>query len=147
LKDGSVDVIISMRQAVTSNELAIIVEPMCWLMARDGLVGPSDEIPLAVLDPPCGFRDAALQALEKLDKPYRLSATSPSLSGVRAAVRAGIAVTVRTARWMGRDIVEAPTHLRLPTLPNAEFSIRVRQGSDDATFRLADVLAEGLAVN
>ena len=144
LKEGRVDVLISMRQAATPDELAFIVEPMCWLMARDGLVGPSDEIPLAVLDPPCGFRDAALQALEKLGKPYRLAATSPSLSGLRAAVRAGIAVTARTARWMGPEIVEVPPHLRLPQLPKAEFSIRVRQGSDEATLRLANVLAEGL---
>jgi DNA-binding transcriptional LysR family regulator len=144
LKEGRVDVLISMRQAATPDELAFIVEPMCWLMARDGLVGPSDEIPLAVLDPPCGFRDAALQALEKLGKPYRLAATSHSLSGLRAAVRAGIAVTARTARWTGPDIVEAPPHLRLPRLPKAEFSIRVRQGSDEATLRLANVLAEGL---
>jgi DNA-binding transcriptional LysR family regulator len=133
-----------MRQAAVTDELAIIVEPMCWLMARDGLVGPSDEIPLAVLDPPCGFRDAALLALEKLGKPYRLAATSASLSGLQAAVRAGIAVTARTARWMGPDIVKAPPHLRLPKLPKAEFSIRVRQGSDAATHRLANILVEGL---
>jgi DNA-binding transcriptional LysR family regulator len=144
LKDGHVDLLVSMRQAAAPDELAVIVEPMCWLMARDGLVGPSDELPLALLDPPCGFRDAALRALEKLGKPYRLAATSPSLSGLRAAVRAGIAVTTRTARWMGPDIVEAPAHLRLPKLPKAEFSIRVRQGSDQPTLRLANVLAEGL---
>ncbi len=147
LKDGRVDVLISMRQAATSNELAIIVEPMCWLIARDGLVGPSDEIPLAVLDPPCGFRDAGLLALEKLSRPYRLAATSTSLSGLRAAVRAGIAVTVRTARWMGPDIVEAPKYLRLPMLPKAEFSVRVRDGSDAAALQLANVLAEGLGAN
>lgn len=144
LKDGRVDVSILMRQSDGPGELAIIVEPMCWLIARDGLVGPSDEIPLAVLDPPCGFRDAALQALEKLGKPYRLAATSASLAGLRAAVRAGIAITARTARWMGPDIIEAPSPLRLPKLPKAEFSIRLRQGSGEAALRLANILAEGL---
>jgi len=144
LRDGRVGVTISLRHAATPDELAVIVEPMCWFMAADGLVGPFDEAPLAVLDPPCGFRDAALQALEKMGKPYCLAATSPSLSGLRAAVRAGIAITVRTARWMGPDIIEAPPYMRLPKLPKAEFSLRVRQGGDEATLRLANILAEGL---
>jgi DNA-binding transcriptional LysR family regulator len=144
LRDGHIGLTLSMRQAAVADELAVIVEPMRWLMAREGLVGSMDEMPLAVLDPPCGFRDAAIQSLEKLGKPYRLAATSPSLSGLRAAVRAGIAVTTRTARWMGPDIIEAPPHMRLPKLPNAEFSLRVRQGCDEHTLRLATVLAEGL---
>lgn len=144
LRDGQIDVLISMRHGATLHELAVIVEPMIWLIARDGLVGPSEEIPLAVLDQPCGFRDAALRALDKQGRFYRMAATSSSLSGVRAAVRAGIAVTVRTARWMGPDMVLAPKHLRLPALPKAEFSIKVRDGSDVAAFQLANVFINGL---
>jgi len=143
-QDGRVGITISMRQAATPEEIAVIVEPMCWLMARDGLIGPTDDTPLAVLDPPCGFRDAALHALEKLGKPYRLAATSPSLSGLRAAVRSGIAVTARTARWIGHDVVEVPPRMHLPKLPIAEFSIRVRAASDQATLTLASLLVEGL---
>jgi DNA-binding transcriptional LysR family regulator len=143
-KDGGVDVLILMRQATAASEVGVLTEPMCWLMARDGLVGPSEEIPLAVLDPPCGFRDAALRALDEIGRPYRLAATSPSLSGLRAAVRAGIAITARTARWTGPDIVLAPPHMRLPKLPKAEFSIRVRLGGDEAAHRLAEIIAEGL---
>jgi len=104
-------------------------------------------VPLAVLDPPCGFRDAALRALEKSGHSYRLAATSASLAGLRAAVRAGIALTARTARWKGLDIVIAPSNLQLPKLPKAEFSIRVHSQSSDAARRLADILAQGLGAN
>jgi DNA-binding transcriptional LysR family regulator len=124
--------------------LAVFVEPMCWLWARDGLVGPSDEVPLALLDAPCGFRDAALQAIEKLGRPYRIAATSPSLAGLRAAVRAGLAITARTARWKNADIVDVPAYLQLPELPKAEFSITTRRGSEGTVLRLAGVLADGL---
>ena len=41
--------------------------------------------------------------------------------------------------WDGACRERRPEH--------AEFSIRVRQGSDDAALRLASVLAEGLAAN
>jgi DNA-binding transcriptional LysR family regulator len=144
LREGRIDISISMRQLVAANELAAIAEPMCWLMARDGLVGPTDEIPLAVLDPPCGFRDAALRSLENIGKPYRLAATSHSLSGLRAAVRAGIAITARTARWLGPDIIEAAPQLRLPKLPKAEFSIGVRAEPSPIAMQLANILIDGL---
>jgi DNA-binding transcriptional LysR family regulator len=144
LRDGQVDIVIAMRQASTADEFAVFVEPMCWLWSRDGLVGPSDVIPLALLDAPCGFRDAALQAVDKLGRPYRLAATSPSLSGLRAAVRAGLAITVRTARWTCAEIIDVPAHLQLPELPKAEFSITTRRACDGAVLRLAGVLADGL---
>jgi DNA-binding transcriptional LysR family regulator len=144
LRDGGIDISIAMRRPMAAEELEIIVEPMCWLMARQGLVGPIDEMPLAVLDPPCGFRDAALQSLENIGRPYRLAATSPSLSGLRAAVRAGIAITVRTRRWLGSDIIEAPPIFRLPTLPKAEFSITVRKDCPPTVKQLADILTRGM---
>jgi DNA-binding transcriptional LysR family regulator len=145
LERERIDVVVSMRADARPNELAIIVEPMCWLIARDGLVGAPLEIPLAVLDPPCGFRDAALKAIEGTNRPYRLAASSPSLSGVLAAVRAGIAITARTARWTGPEIIKAPADMHLPNLPKAEFAIRARQGCGEAASRLADVLKQGLA--
>ncbi|WP_294541321.1 LysR substrate-binding domain-containing protein [uncultured Rhodoblastus sp.] len=145
LGDGGVDIAVAMRRPLASGEMAVIVEPMYWLMARQGLVVPTDEMPLAVLDPPCGFRDAALQSLENIGRPYRLAATSPSLSGLRAAVRAGIAVTARTRRWLGPDMMEATAQLRLPNLPKAEFSINLRAGGDRSAAQLAAILAEGLA--
>ena len=147
LTGGHVDVVIAMRQPGSAGEIGVIIEPMCWLTARDGLAGRFDEVPLAVLDPPCGFRDAALRALEKSGRPYRLAAASTSLAGLRVAVRAGIALTARTARWKGPDIVVAPQTLRLPKLPKAEFSIRIHQQASNAALRLADILAEGLGAN
>lgn len=144
LKHGDVDLLIAMRETARSDEIAIVREKMCWLGAREGLVGRTDQLPLAVLDPPCGFRDAAIRALEKNNRPFRIAATSASLSGLRAAVRAGLAVTVRTARWTGPDIVQAPRRMRLPSLPSAEFAIRVRDGASDAARTLANALAEGL---
>jgi DNA-binding transcriptional LysR family regulator len=57
----------------------------------------------------------------------------------------GAAADGRVAVGMTQDFADkAPQHLRLPKLPKAEFSIRVRQGSDEATLRLANVFAEGL---
>src|SRR5262249_60128340 len=87
-------------------------EPMIWRGAARGLAVAEPELPLALLDPPCGFRTAAISALEKAHRPYRIAATSATLSGLRAAVRGGIAITLRTARWIGEDVVEGPSTFR-----------------------------------
>lgn len=81
MRREEVDVTVTMH-AAKLDALATFVEPMCWIVSRNGLVGPTDELPIAVLDAPCGFRDAAISALERAGRRYRLAATSPSLSGL-----------------------------------------------------------------
>lgn len=126
LDEGAADVVLAMRTGTPSNEVGILSEPMLWLGAADGLATASAELPLAVLDPPCGFRTAAIAALDAAAHSYRIAATSASLSGLRAAVRAGIAVTLRTARWTEPGIVDVSSEMDLPSAPDANFSIRLR---------------------
>lgn len=138
-----IDVLVAVRRAVEQDEMAVIRAPMCWLAAGGKPIEITrEELPLALLDPPCSFRDAALKALDAAGRPYRIAATSASLAGILAAVRAGIALTVRTARWAGPGIAPAPRALALPRLPEAEFSIRVREDAGEAAQRLATVIAE-----
>lgn len=145
LKEGRIDISVAMRGNNGGEEHTVFSESICWLWAAEGLAVPIEELPLALLDAPCGFRDAALNALECAGRAYRIAATSTSLSGIRAAVRGGIAVTARTARWQGQDVVEVPSQLRLPTLPEAEFAITTRTGSENTVLRLAEILAKGYA--
>jgi hypothetical protein len=117
---------------------------MVWLVSETGLATNSREVPLALLDPPCGFRSAAIAALDSARRPYRIAASSGSLSGLAAAVRGGIAFTVRTPRLIGGGIIEAPAALELPVLPAAEFSIRQGRNADQATKSLAELISDGL---
>ena len=74
-------------------------EPAAWLAAPDFARPASGEPwPLALFDAPCVFRAAALRALDARRIPWRIAYASPSLTGIRAAVRAGVAVTARLAR-------------------------------------------------
>ena len=121
------------------NEVGILREPMLWLCAADGLVAAPPELPLALLDTPCGFRTAAITALDVAQRPYKLVTTSALLSGLVAAVSVGVAVTLRTAGWGERGGVDVSSELDLPTVPDAVFSIRLRHDADIAT-DLADLL-------
>ena len=109
LDAAQVDLVLAVRGAARAGEVAVLREPMLWLAARGGLAVPAEpELPLAVLDPPCGFRDAAIAALGRAGRPHRIAATSPSLAGLRAALRAGLAVTARTARFADAEPGPAP---------------------------------------
>ncbi|PSS60373.1 LysR family transcriptional regulator [Ensifer sp. NM-2] len=142
---GAVDVMIVMRQSAASDEVAVLREPMVWLSASPEVLPVDEQLPLAVLDPPCGFRSAAIDALEGSGRPYRIAATSPSLSGLRAAVRASIALTARTERFVGEGVAIAPERLALPALPDAEFSLRLKASAEKAATTLASLLVDGLS--
>lgn len=144
LDDEAIDVLLAMRGTPTADEIGILSEPMHWLSPRDGLAAPAPEIPLALLDPPCGFRSAALAALDKSGRQYRIAATSATLAGLRAAVAGGLAVTLRTSRMIGGDIVAAPASLALPEMFPAEFSLRARRAAGPAAIALAELIAAAL---
>jgi DNA-binding transcriptional LysR family regulator len=143
-EEGATDILIVMRQAAEPDEIGVLREPMLWLGADAGLAAETADMPLALLDPPCGFRAAAIAALDGAGRPYRIAATSPSLSGLRAAVRAGIAVTVRTARWLEDGIADVGKRHALPAIGAAEFTIRRRANASAPTADLALLVRDGL---
>lgn len=147
LTEGQLDVLVAMRLAPEADEVATFREPMLWLAADQGLATSGPELPLALLDAPCHFRDAALAALDAARRPYRLAITSASLAGLFAAVRGGVAVTLRTARWVGPGLALAPAALSLPKAAEAEFSLRLRRAGGEPAATLADMLRVRLEVD
>jgi len=142
-EQGAIDIAITMRTD-GAEDAPMLQEPMIWLSAPDIAIGRDDEVPLALLDPPCGFRNAIIAALDTARRRYRIAATSASLSGLRAAVRSGIAITARTAHSIESGIQRAPKRLALPALPHAKFSLRLRRDANAAAKHLTSLLADGL---
>ncbi|MFL9825287.1 LysR substrate-binding domain-containing protein [Rhodoplanes sp. SY1] len=142
---GAIDVMVAMRGDPTADEVGVIREPMIWLAAAGGLATAPEAVPLALLDPPCGFRAAALAALDRAGRPYRIAATSQSLAGLAAAVAAGLAVTLRTARFTDGGIGPADPALGLPDAGEAVFSVRLRPDAAPAAVDLAALMHETLA--
>jgi DNA-binding transcriptional LysR family regulator len=143
-EEGEVDVLVAMGMAPSADEVGIIREPMVWIVSAEGLAVGADELPLALLDAPCGFRSAALSALDQARRPYRIAATSQSLSGLRPAVAAGVAVTLRTPRWIGPGLAEAGPSLELPAVGEASFSVRVRPEARPTAHSLGRLIYEQL---
>jgi DNA-binding transcriptional LysR family regulator len=116
---------------------AIKTAPMIWL--GDATLAEQDVLPLAVLEPPCRFRDAALSALEASGRRYRIVLETPSLSALRAAVDSDLGVTCRTDIVLKRAI-EPDQAESLPTLPQVAYVRHTRAGPHPTVSRLADVI-------
>ncbi|MET0375806.1 MAG: LysR substrate-binding domain-containing protein, partial [Rhizorhabdus sp.] len=124
--------------AASDDPSGIRVAPMSWY--GDAALATQEVIPLAVLEKPCRFREAAIASLEAAGRPYRLAVESPNLSTLRAAVEAGLGITCRTHLFLRAG--ELPSIETLPALPNVACII-AQTAQDDATkARLAELAAE-----
>jgi DNA-binding transcriptional LysR family regulator len=145
LASGALDLTITARSGTEPDEVIAWDEPTLWLMGASGLAAASPvEVPLALLDPPCGFRTAALAALDRASRPYRIAAGSQSLSGLIAALKASLAVTLRTRRSLTDDLAEASPALSLPVTEPITFALRMRKGATPVARVLSELMAERL---
>ncbi|MBO9546306.1 MAG: LysR family transcriptional regulator [Caulobacter sp.] len=134
LEADRLDVVLCMGAA--DDPRAARVVPMVW--HGDSSLAETEVLPIAILESPCRFRDAALAALERDGRPYRVALETPSLSALRAAVQAGLAVTCRTSLFLPE---RAPlTTNRLPSLPEVAYVQRTNDTPHASIAKLAQLI-------
>lgn len=114
---------------------AVRTAPIRWL-GNESLV-EQEVLPLAVLERPCRFRDAALAALEQAGRPYRIVLETPSLAALRAAVNSGLGLTCRTTHFMDAAIGSEDA---LPALPQVAYVRYIRSNPHPTILRLSDLI-------
>jgi DNA-binding transcriptional LysR family regulator len=130
VRAGRLDIALAFSEAGRSRAGDLLASmPMFWFGREDAaevVRGYQDGLPLVLFNHPCLFRQAALQALDAAAVRWRLSLTTPSLSGLWAAVRFGLGVTVRTMHGIPDGIQRLDSGL--PRLPALE--LRILTGTD-----------------
>jgi DNA-binding transcriptional LysR family regulator len=116
---------------------ALRTAPMRWL--GDPVLADMDVLPLAVLEVPCRFRDAAFTALEAAGRRFRIVLETPSLSALRAAVESELCITCRTDIFMKRTIAPARAP-SLPPLPHVAFTRHTRTEPHPTLIRLSEMI-------
>ena len=101
---------------------------------------PSKKLPLALYRDHSVSRDAALIALRDSELVWQIVYTSPSLTGVRAAALAGLAITPLPASAIIAGLRVLGVESGLPLLPDLEFAIFERKRPDAAAAALTAVL-------
>jgi DNA-binding transcriptional LysR family regulator len=133
LERRQLDVILGF--AGSNDPHAITRAEMKWYGNPD--LARKNVLPLAVIEQPCRFREAAIRTLENADIPYRIAVETPNLSTLKAAVHAGLAVTCRTHLFL-RDI-EPLEGSHLPPLPHVACIVETAEGLDASAGRLAEL--------
>jgi len=120
-------------------------QKVVWFAARDFKLDLRQPVPLVLLEAPCIFRSLALEALDRHDIPWRIAYSTSSLSGLRAAVKAGLGITPRTASVRDRDLHHISHSRRLPALGRLSLALYgAKMPGSPAVVRLADLVRERL---
>jgi len=140
LNAGRLDVVFAKRPLGTAKGRLVWREPLVWAAADTFDLIPGAAVPLALYRERSVSREAALAALQDGELTWEIVYTSPSLTGVRAAALAGLAITPLPASAViaGLRILDAEEGL--PRLPDLEFAIYEKARSDKAAVALAAVL-------
>jgi len=104
--------------------------PVVWIGQRDFTRHADEPLPLVMLEQPCLFRRRGLAALDAAGLSWRLAFTSPSLSGLWAAVAAGLGITLRTPQGIPeRASILDTTIIGLPTVGEVGLRLYTSNGS------------------
>lgn len=104
-------------------------ERTCWMVSRHHDLLSRDPLPVALFDRDCWWRDAALDALAAAGRPFRIVYSSQSVSGVAAAIEAGIAIGLLGASGMTEDLRRLAPEEGFGDMPVSNLVLGVRPGA------------------
>jgi DNA-binding transcriptional LysR family regulator len=148
VESGELDLVLAWGTADTVGDGKPMFEvPMVWVGPESGSIDiTSDPLLIAAFAPPCVFRAAGTAALMAAGRPWRLTFTSPSLSGLWAAVEAGLGITIRTPLGLPPTLAPLDAWPALPRLPSATVFMHVSKGVQSPIIAiLGEILEDTLA--
>lgn len=90
--------------------------PMCWIGCQGEIDWQDEPLPLVAFEAPCLMRNAAIAALDRAGIAWRLAFSSASLSGIWAAVAAGLGITIRTSAGLPSQLQVLTGMPELPSI-------------------------------
>ena len=145
IAEGGLDLALMWGTPPVANTVTVQRLPMVWIGLKGYALPRGDTVPLALFESPCVFRQPSVEALERTHRPWRLTFTSPSLSGLWAAAVAGLGVTVRTTLGLPSPLAVLDKSSGLPKLPQIALTLYTAQPEPpQAVARLREILIEEL---
>ena len=139
------NIVIAMHPEGHSEGELLRREQAVWAASAEHRVEESDPLPVALYPQGCLFRNWAMQALDKANRPWRLAFVSHSLSAVEAIAAQGLAVTVVKSGTFPSKLRRLSERDGLPPLPRAEIRLHRAPKLSRAATLLADHVVASLA--
>lgn len=96
---------------------------LVWFGHKSVTIDPAAPVPLIVYQPPSMSREAAIGALEKAGRTWRITCNVREVNGILAAVRAGIGVAVFPQSLIPQDLAQISASFDLPPLGDVDFAL------------------------
>lgn len=144
LQRQDLDLTIVTRKPGTEIGQILRQERFVWAEAQGFSPHEQTPLPLAMFNSDCFCREWACNALDSIQREYRVAYTSASLSALMAVVSAGLAVTAQLQSLITSDMRILGDAEKLPQLPSASIVLlRNPKNPSPVTECLADHIAEG----
>jgi DNA-binding transcriptional LysR family regulator len=144
LNAGLLDVVCAARPPGTTKGRLVSSESLVWAAANTFDLVPGEALPLALYRERSVSREVALAALQDSELTWEIVHTSPSLTGLRAAALAGLAITPLPESTVIADLRILGAEADLPRLPDIELAIYEKPRPDKAAAALTAAML-GLA--
>lgn len=124
----------------------VLAEPLVWITSPDHTRHQQRPLSLVLAPPPCIYRNRALQTLSRLERPWRIPYTSSSYSGILAAVRSGLGVTLLAASTVPEGVQVLEEREGFPAMGELDVRLHTRADTETEAARcLADYIAASFA--
>lgn len=120
------DVVIAKTRKADGTDRGRVIwrEPLVWLTAATHEPDLRRPARLVMMRPPCIYREAMTDALNGAGRDWITACTASNLTGVQAAVRGGLGVTVLGKSFSQQEGLRIlPTSAQWPVLPMTEVSV------------------------
>jgi len=143
LEGGALDLLFSKRRDGDERGELVWTENLVWIASRDFQWSQERPVPLVAFQPPSITRSRAIDALESAGVDWQLTCTSGSLSGIHAAVEAGLGISAQSRHLTPASLVVLPPSDKLPELGEIDFVVvRANRVSSPAVSALSKAICD-----
>lgn len=123
IKSGELDMAIVTHNEAKEHSELIRREPLLWVTSSKHNIHAQEPLPMALGSPHCIWREAAVEALAKVNRKHRMLYTSFSATVVGSAVLAGLAVSVQPESALRPGMRVLTERDGFPALPECEIGL------------------------
>ena len=143
LERGELDLALFKRAAGEKDAIAVWPERVHWVTSKSHPIAADvASVPLIGFPLGCLYRAGAIHALESAGRPWHMAYTSSSLSGIQAAVAAGMGLSILSEMAIQADHRVLTAKDGFAPINRTEVALMAAPGASPATLRLAERLAE-----
>ena len=123
LKAGALDLVFVKWVSGAQEGEVVKQDTFAWVGLEQTVLEPGAPVPVIVYPAPSLSRKLALDALEDAGRTWRVTCTTKQISGVLAALRAGIGIAVMPTSLVPEDLKIITRRFDLPPVGDVDFTL------------------------